>query len=229
VTERELLDRAIARSLFATLPKESVAALLQPGHLLTLPARAIGTPSIYSEYAGLILDGLVRVFVTAPGGREATMGYRRPGDVLVPLHEQLPPLRLQALTPCRLWVVRSAAFSEWLAGDAQCAAAVARYAGKLLYTTMEEFRFSAFAPVRQRVARHLLDLATATATNPSAPLLAPVSVRDLADAVGSVREVVSRDVRHYLSRGVLSRVRDGYCVLRPDVLRADADAGYATS
>lgn len=222
------MDRAIARSFLAALPPAAVEALLGSGYLLALPARAVGTPSIYSEYAGLILDGLVRVFVMAPGGREATMGYRRPGDVLVPFHEQLPPLRLQALSACRLWVVRAAAFSAWIARDAQCATAVARYAGKLLYTTMEEFRFSAFAPVRQRVARHLLDLATATATAASEPLVAPVSVRDLADAVGSVREVVSRDLRHYRSRGVVSRVREGYCVLRPDVLRADADAGYAT-
>ena len=52
---------------------------------------------------------------------------------------------------------------------------------------------SAFATVRQRVARHLLDLASATQLG--SRLKVTISQQELADSVGSVREVVVRVLR----------------------------------
>jgi CRP/FNR family transcriptional regulator len=60
-----------------------------------------------------------------------------------------------------------------------------------LYDVLEELAGNTFASVRQRVARHLLDLA---ASRPAASdqLTVSVSQQDLANSVGSVREVVAR-------------------------------------
>ena len=60
---------------------------------------------------------------------------------------------------------------------------------------------SAFSTVRQRVARHLLDLASEQRTD--GRLVADVSQQALADAVGSVREVVFRVLRELRSEGVI--------------------------
>ena len=57
----------------------------------------------------------------------------------------------------------------------------------------------AFAPVRQRVARHLLDLASER--QHGATLFAPISQQQLAEAVGSVREVVVRVLRDLRAEG----------------------------
>ena len=51
---------------------------------------------------------------------------------------------------------------------------------------------SAFATVRQRVARHLLDLASERQRG--SELVASIGQQDLADAVGTVREVVGSSV-----------------------------------
>jgi len=56
---------------------------------------------------------------------------------------------------------------------------------------LEELAGNAFATVRQRVARHLLDLAASRPTT-AGRLTAIVSQQDLANSVGSVREVVAR-------------------------------------
>lgn len=60
-----------------------------------------------------------------------------------------------------------------------------------LYDVLEELAGNTFASVRQRVARHLLDLAASHASAQT-PLSASVSQQDLANGVGSVREVVAR-------------------------------------
>ena len=75
--------------------------------------------------------------------------------------------------------------------DAAIAWAFAEESVHRLYDILEELAGNAFATVRQRVARHLLDLA---ASNPAADggLTARVSQQELADSVGSVREVVAR-------------------------------------
>ena len=63
--------------------------------------------------------------------------------------------------------------------------------GARLYDVLEELAGNTFASVRQRVARHLLDLATSR-QGASHSLTASVNQQDLANSVGSVREVVAR-------------------------------------
>jgi hypothetical protein len=58
-----------------------------------------------------------------------------------------------------------------------------------LYCAYEELAGNTFATVKQRIVRHLLDLA---ACEPDGRLVAPVNQQDLANGVGSVREVVAR-------------------------------------
>jgi len=60
-----------------------------------------------------------------------------------------------------------------------------------LYDVLEELAGNTFASVRQRVARHLLDLATSR-QEANRTLTALVNQQDLANSVGSVREVVAR-------------------------------------
>jgi CRP/FNR family transcriptional regulator len=70
-----------------------------------------------------------------------------------------------------------------------------------LYETLEVVAGSTFGTVRQRVARHLLELAAAGQEGRA--LVARVSQQELADATGSVREVVARVLRELRAAGLV--------------------------
>lgn len=213
-----LVAAALARSFLATLPMEVVAPMLADGRAFEMPARAIVAPAAHRVGAALLLDGLARLFVRAPGGREATVGYRRQGNFFLHLNDSPPLFHIQALTECRGWLIPQRSFERALQQDARFGTAVAHYAGKRLHSTVKELRFGLFASVRQRMARHLMELAAATTGK---ALVAPVTVQELADAVGSVREVVSRELRELVQAGVIGRLPSGYALLQPQKLRAE--------
>ncbi|HYB47008.1 MAG TPA: helix-turn-helix domain-containing protein [Streptosporangiaceae bacterium] len=91
-----------------------------------------------------------------------------------------------------------------------------------LYDTLEQTAVNAFGSVRQRVAAHLLDLASAQ-QEPAGRLAARVSQQELADAVGSVREVVARVLRELRVAGVIATAADRIVIL--DAARLYAESG----
>jgi CRP/FNR family transcriptional regulator len=85
-------------------------------------------------------------------------------------------------------------------------------------TYIHEITGSAFATVRERVARHLLDLAameSRTAGGAQRALQVTVRQRQLADSVGTVREVVVRVLRDLRDAGVIRTHPDHIEILDP--------------
>ena len=74
-----------------------------------------------------------------------------------------------------------------------------------------------FATVRQRVARQLLDLASTHQqdSDPNGELAVRITQQDLAEAVGTVREVVVRTLRQLRDAGVVRTERDRIVLLDP--------------
>lgn len=70
----------------------------------------------------------------------------------------------------------------------------------------------AFASVPERVVHHLLELAV---PGPGGGLVAPVTQRQLADAAGTVREVVARVLRDLRADGLVTPAGDGVRLLDP--------------
>ena len=79
-----------------------------------------------------------------------------------------------------------------------------------------EIQDRAFATVRQRISRHLLDLASQHQRGPE--LVAPISQQDLADSAGTVREMVVRVLRQLRAEGTVVTRRHGIVILAPDRL-----------
>lgn len=79
---------------------------------------------------------------------------------------------------------------------------------------------NAFTSVRQRVARHLLDLASEAESDPRSgqELTVRVSQQELAAAAGTVREVVVRVLRELRREGVVHTGRDGITIVDPGLL-----------
>jgi len=90
--------------------------------------------------------------------------------------------------------------------------AIAEELNRRLYASLQQTAVNAFGTVRERVAVHLLDLASAQ-MHPHGDLVANVSQQELADAVGSVREVVARVLRDLRADGIVETSSDSVRIL----------------
>ena len=111
-------------------------------------------------------------------------------------------------------------FREVAQADARVAWAVAEEVTRRLDAVLAAFAGTAFGSVRQRVARHLLDLAAPRWRG--AVLLAPVSQQELADAAGTVREVVARALRELRDAGLVETTKRGVLLRDPAGLHRQA-------
>jgi CRP/FNR family transcriptional regulator, cyclic AMP receptor protein len=89
-----------------------------------------------------------------------------------------------------------------------------------LFNIQERLAHNVFAPVRSRVARYLLDVATPVGGH----LVAAASYEDIADAIGTVREVVARTLAALRDEGLTRRADPGIVLIDLDGLRAAAQA-----
>jgi CRP/FNR family transcriptional regulator len=172
---------------------------------------------------GVVAAGLIRVYLTSREGRQVTVRYAREGEVLGTAVAVVGPIAVgaQALTDSTLQIMNVNNVRALGQTDARFAWAVAEEVARRLNDVLEVFAGVAFGSVRQRLARHLLDLA---AEQPRANvLLASVTQQELADAVGSVREVVTRVLRELRDEGLVDTTRQGIVLLDPAGLSAQAE------
>jgi CRP/FNR family transcriptional regulator, cyclic AMP receptor protein len=213
VADRDVED-ALARSFLGGLPPEVVARLRAEGERADYPA---GT-TIYRAGSGpramLVVRGLFRVYMTSPEGRQVTVRYARTRDVLgiAVLVGGPANVSVQALAPSSLFRISSRTLTAAARGDARVAWALAEELNRRLYETLQQTAINAFGSVRQRVAAHLLDLASAQ-LHPRGRLVARVSQQELADAAGSVREVVARVLRDLRVAGIVATSSDRVLIL----------------
>jgi CRP/FNR family cyclic AMP-dependent transcriptional regulator len=221
---------AMARSFLGKLPQELVDELLAEGERTDYPA---GT-TIYREgaapRAALVIAGLLRVYVTSAEGRQVTVRYARDADVLGMAVLVGGPVNVavQALAPSSLFRINARILLQAARQDARVAwAAVAEELNRRLYDTLQQTAINAFGSVRQRVAAHLLDLASAQ-QRPEGRLVAQVSQQELADAVGSVREVVARVLREFRLAGLVATAPDSVMIFDAARLHSESWSPTAT-
>jgi CRP/FNR family transcriptional regulator len=223
VADREV-DDALARSFLGKLPREVVLRVRSEGERADYPAGTTVYRAGSGPRAALVVQGLIRVYMTSLEGRQVTVRYARPGDVLgiAVLVGGPANVGVQAVAPSSLFRISSRALTAAARRDARVAWAVAEELNRRLYDTLQQTAVNAFGSVRQRVAAHLLDLASAQ-QQPRGPLVAAVSQQDLADAVGSVREVVARVLRDFRVAGMVATSSDS--VLIVDAARLHGESG----
>ena len=152
---------------------------------------------------GLVIHGLLRTLLRSPDGREVTLRYANRGRVI-----GLPSLlnggggiEAEALVASRLLLLRADRFRDVMRQNASLAWEVAVYLAAVVAETHFILSAHLFLPVRCRVAGHLLDLAVSDGDR----LVVHASHQGLADAIGSVREVVTRSLNELQTEGYLAR------------------------
>jgi CRP/FNR family transcriptional regulator len=210
------VEAAMAGSFLGTLPPDLVSTLLERG----VPSDFSSGTTIYHQGAPpqtvLVVSGLVRVYMSSPDGRQVTVRYARRCDVLgiAVLVGGPADVGAQALAPTTVYRVDGAELASAARMNGRVSWALAEELNRRLYENLRQTAVNAFGSVRQRVALHVLDLASAQQT-PEGPLVARVSQQELAEAVGSVREVVARVLRDLRASGLVATDRAGIRVLDP--------------
>jgi CRP/FNR family transcriptional regulator len=221
------LRAAIAASQLRHLSPELIAKLAAEARETRIAAGATIHPQGETEpHLELVVRGLVRVHVSAPDGRTMTVRYCRCGALIgtatlfaVGMER---PFAIQALSDSELLRLRPGIVRGLADRDARVAAALLAETSERVLSFVAEFSGSAFATVRQRLARHLLDLASERQRGPE--LIAPLTQQELADAIGTVREVVVRVLRDLREEGVVRTGRHGITIHDPERLFGSSDA-----
>lgn len=225
MADREI-DDALARSFLAELPAELAGALRADGERADYPAGTTVYQAGAEPRAALVVRGLMRVYLSSPGGRQVTVRYARPGDVLgiAVLVGGPGDFGVQAVEPSSVFRISARTLLATAQRDARVSWAIAEELNRRLFEVLEQTAVIAFGSVRQRVAAHLLDLASEQ-QRPHGRLVARVSQQELADAAGSVREVVARTLRDLRVAGIVATAADSVVILDPARLYAESGIG----
>jgi CRP/FNR family transcriptional regulator, cyclic AMP receptor protein len=192
-----------------SLPRDTVERLVSDGKQLDVSSGVAIYTEADAERLAVIVGGLLRVYMHASDGRQVTVRYVRRGGLLgAPALVGGPaPVFVQALTDSTVYFMDVARVKRLAREDAAVAMVLAEECVHRLYDVLEELAGNTFASVRQRVVRHLLDMA-ASRSGSDGRLTALVNQQELANSVGSVREVVAR-VLHELRAASLVRTSPG--------------------
>lgn len=173
--------------------------------ICSLEAQCLGTV--------FIKRGILRLYLQSSDGREATICRLRDGDACLLSASCLMAsitfdVQIEAETDCELYVIPSSAFSVLMDGNI--------YVENFAYKSVTE-RFSDvvsamermfFLSLRQRIAAFLLDEAAARKTASLS-----LTQEQLARAIGSAREAVSRNLKQMASEGLLRVSRGSIAIL----------------
>lgn len=205
-------------TFLASLPDEARDRLMSGA---VVRAFSAGSP-IFSaadapDRVGIVLRGMARSYLVSTDGRRLTVRFARPGTMIGSLTAGRAALSVQSVVDCTILELDRNALRALVIEDGRVGLVLIGEIARRLEDTYLTLASNTFGSMRERVARHLLDLATeATHTD---RLVAPVTQQALADGIGTVREVVARVLRGFRNEGLIATT-DG-CI---EILDLDAIA-----
>lgn len=216
-----LVKQTLAKSPLSELPPTLIEQLMADAQRIDVPRN---TAIYYSEdhpRCALVISGVIRMYLSSPDGRQVTVRYARSAELigLVAVIGGPAPTSAQVLTDARLLLLNGKTIVRLGQTEPRAGWVFAREITRRLYDTLDALAANTFGTLRQRIARHLLDLAS-SAPQPTT-LVANISQQELADAVGSVRPVVARILHDLRADGLIETTKDGITLLDPEALVAE--------
>jgi len=169
----------------------------------------------------LVLDGLVRIHLADPKGREITLALLGPGEpigeiALIDGGERSADAT--AMTPVSALLIRHSDAASLIGSDPAMATAMLRTMAERLRRLTDQVEAVSLQPLTQRLAAVLLRLSTA---DPSG--LVRVAQGHLATLVAASRPKVNAVLADYRARGLIVATRAGLRLVDRDGLRALAN------
>lgn len=222
----ELARDGLRGGFLAALPRAAADRLLGEAIRVNVPAGSVVYRDEERPRLLVVVSGLLRIFVSSVDGRQVTVRYAHSGDVagLALVVGGPAPMSIQAMTPSLLVALRTSTLVEMLRSDPGVARACAEELGRQVHQLLVDVAEQAFLPVRERLIRQLLLLGDRGAGR---HLVVSASQQELADAIGSVREVVTRSLHQLQEEQLVQVGRAGILLLDP--LRLAEEAGFQAS
>lgn len=223
-----------------TLAKVPIFSGLSETELLFLAQRTVprhfsSGQTVFTEgepCAGLyvVQSGHIRIFKSSANGREQVLSIDGPGSSVA----ELPvfdggnyPASVTAIEDATLLFVSKPDFQALCIAHPQVALKVLRVVGARLRRLVGIIEELSFTTVRHRLASFLLHLARTEGTRNAQEVTVtlPVSNQELASQIGTVRELVSRNLSRLQAEGMLQI--DGRRVVIRDLKALEAELGSA--
>jgi CRP-like cAMP-binding protein len=189
---------------------------------------------------GLVAEGLLRIYLLADNGRQVTLHYADPGDVVgAPAlllagaqsddaHARRPwqllggrKIHGEAVRDTVLLRLSPGQFLRLVRTEVSVAWPLATFLAGRAVAAQQILSDDMFLPIQARVARHIIDLAILK----DDVLVVSGGHQEIADAIGSVREVVSRAMGQMRDEGLIARQGNQTVLTDLARLRAIASTG----
>ena len=224
VNRSETLTRV---PIFSGLSEAELAFLAQR----TVPRRFDAGETVYAEgedCTGLYVveSGHVRIFKSSTGGREQVLSIEGPGSSVA----ELPvfdggnyPASVTAIDDATLLFVSKQDFQSLCLTHPQVSLKVLRVVGARLRRLVGIIEELSFTTVRHRLAAFLVRLAKGSPerTTEGIEIMLPANNQELASQIGTVRELVSRNLSRFQAEGMLKI--DGRRVTVTDLKALEAE------
>lgn len=200
----------------AALDERAVARRYAPGEVLFRE----GEPCHGVYFLG---KGRVKIFKTSPAGREVMLAVEAaPSSVAeIPLFDGGPyPATVTALDDVVAYVISKQDFRKVCLQRPEVALKVLSVIGRRLRQLVSVVEAVTFGSVRQRLARTLLELGEQAGT---ASFNLAETHQEIASRLGTVREVVSRNLGRFQSEGLIRLGNKKVTILDPAGLEREAD------
>lgn len=156
----------------------------------------------------IISRGRLRIFKTAASGREQVLAVNGPGETVaeVPVFDGGPyPASVIALEDTEIAFISRKDFQDYCLDHPEVALKVLAFVGARLRGLVNIIEELSFTTIRQRLVAMLVRLAQTEGkqTARGTEVLLPGSHQELANQLGTVRELVSRNLMRLQAEGLL--------------------------
>ena len=218
----------VAASFLAYLEPSVLDAIRQRGVVHHYRSGDIVVSETEIHWTGIVTAGMARVFLRTPAGRQVTLRHAQAGSSIgIGGLLGAGGVDAQAVTDCTVMWLDHAQVLRLAEQDASLGMAIAKELSVRLFETYHEIVIREQGSLRQRLARQLLHFAGEN--DPERPLVVPMSHEDLAEAVGSAREVVTRHLSWFQAEQMLALDRGRITLTDPIRLDWTAKQGEETS
>ena len=202
MAENHPAGAASERAFLARIPADARRLLLDDARTIRAGAAEAIFEATDQPRVGVLLVGRARRYIAAGDGRQVTTGYLRPGDLVGNgALFRIGLLAVGAISDCVVVEFQAGLFVRLAHDDRLTREAFTEATTALVREGHVGLALTAFGTMRERVAHHLVALAT-DEPGAVAPVITMTQQR-LADCVGTVREVVARTLREFRAEGLV--------------------------
>ena len=215
--------------LFKGLPQPSLRALSQRLRVLHYrPGSIIFNKDDPGQTCFLIVEGLIRIYVTSEDGQEVVLVILKSGEVFgeLSLLDGAPrSASAVAMEPTEVLALNRDDFMDFVKEQPHTALAMLEVLSGRLRRADNVIADAAFLDLPSRVSKKLLELGELFGRKVGATIQIDIRLRqqDFAGMVSATRESVNRSLANLEEEGIIKIDRQKITILKPDELRDRID------